>query len=225
MSQKPLVMIKGTRDGLTLFLSDDASFHDVKEQLVDMLNQDDFDEVDSLITIKVELGNRLLHTDEREELKTLIQSKRRLVVQDIVSNVITKQEALALKKASDIHLHMRPVRSGQVVDIVGDVLVIGDVNPGGTVKATGNVFILGALRGIAHAGYEGNKDVVIVASLMNPVQLRIAEFYSRAPDYETDGVYMECAYIEKGQIVMDRLQQVMKKCPVINGFERSVLNV
>lgn len=225
MSQKPLVMIKGTRDGLTLFLSDDAPFHDVKEQLIDMLNQDDFDEVDSLITIKVELGNRLLHTDEREELKTLIQSKRRLVVQDIVSNVISKQEALALKEASDVHLHTRPVRSGQVVDIVGDVLVIGDVNPGGTVKATGNVFVLGALRGIAHAGYEGNADVVIAASLMNPVQLRIAELYSRAPDYETDGVYMECAYIEEGQIVMDRLQQVMKKRPVMNEFERSVLNV
>lgn len=225
MSQKPLVMIKGTRDGLTLFLSDDAPFHDVKEQLIDMLNQDDFDEVDSLITIKVELGNRLLHTDEREELKTLIQSKRRLVVQDIVSNVISKQEALTLKEASDVHLHTRPVRSGQVVDIVGDVLVIGDVNPGGTVKATGNVFVLGALRGIAHAGYEGNADVVIAASLMNPVQLRIAELYSRAPDYETDGVYMECAYIEEGQIVMDRLQQVMKKRPVMNEFERSVLNV
>jgi septum site-determining protein MinC len=112
-----------------------------------------------------------------------------------------------------------------VVDIVGDVLVIGDVNPGGTVKATGNVFVLGALRGIAHAGYGGNADVVIAASLMNPVQLRIAELYSRAPDYETDGVYMECAYIEEGQIVMDRLQQVMKKRPVMNGFERSVLNV
>lgn len=225
MAQKPLVMIKGTRDGLTLFLNDDAPFQAVKEQLINMLNQDDFDDVDSLITIKVELGNRLLHKDEKDDLKTLIQSKRRLVVQEIVSHVISKQEALALKEAADVHVHSRPIRSGQVIDIIGDALIVGDVNPGGTVKATGNVFVLGALRGIAHAGYEGNTDVVIAASLMNPVQLRIAELYSRSPDYETDGVHMECAYIEENQIVMDRLQEVMKKRPIINGFERSVLNV
>lgn len=225
MSPKQLVMIKGTRDGLTLFLNDDAPFQDVLDQLIEMLNQDDFDEVDSLITIKVELGNRLLHNEAKEELRSLIQAKQRLVVQDIVSHVISKEEAIKLKEATDVHIHTRTIRSGQIIDIVGDALVIGDVNPGATIKATGNVFVLGVLRGIAHAGYEGNKDVVIAASLMNPVQLRIADMYSRAPDYETDGVFMECAYVEDGQIMMDRLQHVMKKRPVMNGFERSVLNV
>src|SRR5699024_8352171 len=95
----------------------------------------------------------------------------------------------ALKRISEI------VRSGQVVDVEGDVLLIGDVNPGGTLQATGDIYILGKLYGIAHAGSKGNEDAVIAASYMNPTQLKIASQLSRAPDHESDGVYMECAYL------------------------------
>jgi len=60
---------------------------------------------------------------------------------------------------------------------------------------------------------------------MNPMQLRIADRYSRSPDYETDGVYMECGYIDQSdKIIIDRLQIVAKNRPELNEFERSVLN-
>src|SRR5699024_1960787 len=100
------------------------------------------------------------------------------------------------------------VRSGQVLDIEGDLLLIGDVNPGGEVRATGDIYILGKLYGIAHAGTKGNEEAVIAASYMNPNQLRISHYISRAPDYETEGVYMECGYLDqhKEKIVIDRLQ-------------------
>src|SRR5699024_10424628 len=86
----------------------------------------------------------------------------------------------------------RVVRSGQVLRVEGDLLLIGDVNPGGKVVATGDIYIMGNLRGIAHAGINGNRKAIIAASYMKPTQLRIADYISRAPDYETDGVYMEC---------------------------------
>ena len=47
------------------------------------------------------------------------------------------------------------VRSGQVVKAEGDLVVIGDVNPNGRVVAAGSIYVLGRLKGIAHAGANG----------------------------------------------------------------------
>src|SRR5699024_8357166 len=100
------------------------------------------------------------------------------------------------------------VRSGQVAEVAGDLLLIGDENPGAQVRATGCIYILGHLYGIAHAGIYGDVRTTIAASYMNPAQLCIGNYMSRAPDYETEGTYMECAYldVENDKLVIVRLQ-------------------
>src|SRR5699024_1940944 len=117
-------------------------------------------------------------------------------------------------------------RSGQVLEVTGNLLLIGDVNPGGRVIATGNIYIMGQLNGIAHAGSEGDTQAVIVASYMKPNQLRIADYISRAPDYEPQGVYMECGFIDEEQdkIMIDRLQVLTQRRKSLSGFERRMLN-
>lgn len=219
------IIIKGTRDGLTLYLDDSCSFDHLITELDRVLSQDDLDDEDSLVRMNIQLGYRHLHTNQEKTLRDLIRKKKKLVVQNIESNVILKDDAIKWKEESDVRILTKTIRSGQEIEITGDLLLVGDVNPGGTVKATGNVFIMGSLNGIAHAGYQGNRAAVIMASYMNPVQLRIADLYSRSPDYETEGVYMECGYIdESNKIIIDRLQVVARKRPELNGFERSVLN-
>ncbi len=225
MGKNQHIIIKGTRDGLTLYLDDSCSFDYLINELDQILAQDELDTEDSLIRINIQLGNRYLHKEQEEILRELIRKKKKLVVQTIESNVILKEDAIKWKEANEVRIIARTIRSGQEVSITGDLLLVGDVNPGGTVKATGNIFILGSLQGIAHAGYNGNLQAVIMASYMNPVQLRIANLYSRSPDYETEGVYMECGYVDdSNKIMIDRLQVVAKKRPELNGFERSVLN-
>ncbi|KPD01607.1 Septum site-determining protein MinC [Geobacillus sp. BCO2] len=147
---------------------------------------------------------------------------KNLVVDSIESNVMSKAEAIEWMRKTEIVPVSRIVRSGQVLHVEGDLLLIGDVNPGGTVIAGGNIFILGALRGIAHAGYAGNKQAIIAASVMKPMQLRIGDIMSRAPDSKTDeGNEMECAYIdEHNQIVVDRLQLLMHLRPNLTRLER-----
>lgn len=65
------------------------------------------------------------------------------------------------------------LRSGQVVRFEGDVVVFGDVNPGAQIIATGNVLVLGALKGLVHAGSDGDERAVILSFEMAPTQLRI----------------------------------------------------
>ena len=44
------------------------------------------------------------------------------------------------------------LRSGQKEEYPGSLVICGDVNAGAEVIAGGNIMILGALRGLAHAG-------------------------------------------------------------------------
>ena len=44
------------------------------------------------------------------------------------------------------------LRSGQVFESDGSVVVLGDVNPGGKVVAKGSVIVLGSLKGNIFAG-------------------------------------------------------------------------
>ena len=81
-------------------------------------------------------------------------------------------------KGSNVLIVNKNLRSGQIIEHAGDVLILGSVNPGAEVRATGNVIVLGELKGIAWAGYLGNKDAVIVALKMQPQQLRIANLFA-----------------------------------------------
>ena len=69
----------------------------------------------------------------------------------------------------------RTLRSGQTVRHSGNVVVMGDVNPGASLEAEGDVIVLGSLRGQAHAGCSGREDAVVVAISMQATQLRIGQ--------------------------------------------------
>lgn len=210
IKKQQYVIMKGTKDGLTLNLDDQCRFDELLAELEEKLavtvpEDDEY----SLVTVNIHVGNRYLTSEEQETLKNIIRKKNKLVVQEIYSNVISKQEAEELLKAKQIVSVTRIIRSGQVLEVEGDLLLVGDVNPGGIVQATGNIYILGALRGIAHAGMTGKRDKKIVAGQMRPTQLRIADLVNRAPDYSTiETRESECAFIdeETGQIVIDRIQ-------------------
>ena len=74
------------------------------------------------------------------------------------------------------------LRSGQILESDGNVVIIGDCHPGSEIRAIGDITVWGILSGIAHAGYKGNKNAKVRALKMNAVQLRIANCYSRRPD-------------------------------------------
>ena len=74
------------------------------------------------------------------------------------------------------------LRSGQIERALeGNMVILGDVNPGAEVVAAGDIIVLGTLRGVAHAGALGNTSSVIFALNLLPTQLRIGRFITRAP--------------------------------------------
>ena len=224
--KKQIITIKGTRDGLTLFIDDSCLYDEAYKDLSDKLTTNRPQKDEPVVSVSVKLGKRYLNQAQKEELKELISKDNHFTIDSIQSDVVSRQDALGWMEASKVKTINKIVRSGQVVEITGDLLLIGDVNPGGKVESTGNIYVMGSLHGIAHAGKDGNRDAIIVASFMKPNQLRIADYISRAPDYESEGVYMECGRIDEKQdkIIIDRLQVLAHKQIDLNGFERRMNN-
>ena len=223
MKKRQNVTIKGTKEGLVLHLDDTCSYEELKKELDQKLSANSrTQEERNLFSVKVHVGNRYLTEEQREELKSLIRQKKNLVVDDIESDVMTKEEAKRQKAENEVMTVSSIVRSGQVLRTPGDLLLIGDVNPGGSVVAGGNIFIMGSLKGLAHAGCYGNEEAVIAASNMKPTQLKISDSINRAPDtiQKNEKREMECAYIDEDrQIIVDRLQVLIHLRPNLNRFE------
>lgn len=99
------------------------------------------------------------------------------------------------------------VRSGAVVRFAGDIQIFGDVNPGAQLIAGGNILVLGALKGLAHAGFRGDDRSVILAFDMRPTQLRIGKVIqlpkALSPEQEARHVIPEVAWIHNGSIQIE----------------------
>ena len=104
------------------------------------------------------------------------------------------------------NFHEGTVRSGEYIESPGDLLILGDVNPGAKVSAEGNIIIWGRLLGIAHAGNKGNSSATISALQLRPVQLRIATKVARGPKEKPQLGLAEQARIYFGEIIISPLE-------------------
>lgn len=109
----------------------------------------------------------------------------------------------------------RTLRSGQSITSEGNIVIIGDVNPGSEIIAKGDITVWGILGGIAHAGRDGNKYARIRALKMNAIQLRIADTFARRPDninipyiQKTDTFMPEEAIVRNKQIYIHKIHEV-----------------
>ncbi|HDQ70696.1 MAG TPA: septum site-determining protein MinC [Chloroflexi bacterium] len=97
----------------------------------------------------------------------------------------------------------RTLRSGQSLRHPGNVVIIGDVNPGAEVVAGGDIVIWGRVQGVVHAGALGDDRAVICALDLAPMQLRIANHIARSPDERHRQPWPEMASVRDEQIVAE----------------------
>ncbi|PTA69321.1 septum site-determining protein MinC [Deinococcus arcticus] len=103
------------------------------------------------------------------------------------------------------------LRAGMRETYPGSVIVLGDVNPGAEILAGGDVIVVGALRGLAHAGCTGNTEAMVWARPIASAQIRIADAVARAPEgsslstmrHRDDQPVPEMARLHDGAIRID----------------------
>ncbi|HBT16224.1 MAG TPA: septum site-determining protein MinC [Firmicutes bacterium] len=201
------LVFKGLKQGLTLFIPEEKSFAHWLEILDLQLKQaKNFFQGGAIL---VEIGERKLSPSEHGDLKRLL-AKYRMTIKSF--NPLEKKrfnpwprEIQKKEKQAEVLFFKGTVRSGQRLENDGHIVIKGDVNPGGEVVASGDIIILGALRGIAHAGARGNLQAEIIALTISPVQLRIAHIFSRTPEGREERQGPEIAHIKGEKIVVQRL--------------------
>ena len=219
------VMIKGSKQGLTIVIDDHSSLSEALKDLDDKLSiHHSTIEPTASIHVTIHTGNRYLTDEQAKVLVDLVEKKGYMKVNHVESNVILHEEAKRLAEEVAVTKVVKIVRSGQIMEVKGDLLLIGDVNPGATVKAGGNIFIMGSLRGKAQAGMHGNKECVVSASLFKPSQIVIGDVLYNSFDYdEHEDHKMGCAYLDQsGEMIFDRLQVLCKVRPNLSLFEEGV---
>lgn len=211
------VTIKGIKDGLVFLLDDKCDFGTLLEELRYKLEHSHQNILTGpIIHVDVKLGKRIVNSDEKEMILDILSRKGNLLVRSIEMPELMS----AVDPMKSLTTLTGIVRSGQVLHHEGNLLFLGDVNPGGTVACTGDIYILGALRGMAHAGLKGNVEAVIAASFLAPTQLRIAEVISRPPDeWENRETSMEFAFLRDGKMQIDKIGNLFRIRPDFNVFK------
>ncbi len=109
-----------------------------------------------------------------------------------------------MQARSETVIQARTLRSGGRVVSGGSLVVLGDVNAGAELVADGDVIVTGVLRGVAHAGANGNEAALIYADRILAPQLRIAGALAQGDPSAADlpGRRHEVAVLQDGAIVV-----------------------
>ncbi len=200
MSQPNLLQIKGIRDGLLITLGS-APWKDLSAAL--------FAQVESQqaffngARVALDVGTLPLHVNDLAALRDALSEKGITLWAVVSESNLTESTAqmlgLATRLAKPKTEPARPapaaeppredtplwvqktLRSGVRVEHPGHVVVLGDVNPGAEIVSGGSVVVWGRLRGVVHAGAQGNREAVVCALDLSPTQLRIAEEIAITP--------------------------------------------
>ena len=202
---KNYVSINLKKDEIVIKLSDEAEQEDIIKLLRKKLPELRKLYKDEKTPIKV--VGKVLKNKEIDEIQTLIKSKIDVDIEfDMPKSLglhsITKtfEKEIAVSEAT---FHRGSLRSGKKLECEGSLIILGDVNSGAEVIASDNIVVLGALRGLAHAGAKGNKQAIIAAGLIDTVQIRIANIVKEIDRDEETMHKQSTVYVEENQIIIE----------------------
>ena len=212
-----IVVLRAYRDGLHLIIRPHLSIAEVEEAIQQEMSRMNQPLVGA--SVQIDLKCPLLKEEEMTYLKSKLQETYNLTVRSIEAfdeqappPIAAAPTTHALPQRTDTQssrdtepskIIPYTIRSGQGEDFPqGSLIIYGDVNSGAEVRAGGDIVVLGALRGNAHAGINGRLSAVIIAMDLVPVQLQIGNFINRRPINQKPRGYPEIARIGVEDVII-----------------------
>jgi len=166
---------------------------------------------ETLEDVKLSLGT--VSTNRRQTAVAAATSgysvQQNILSQPLIEAPIDSGESASGMTAEPLYLQST-VRSGVEIRHPGTIVIFGDLNPGGKAIAAGDILVWGRLRGIAHAGAQGNHQCRITALQMEFTQLRIADAVARAPKLRPRRLSPELAFMTTEGIRLARTSEFAK---------------
>ena len=187
MNSQPVV-IKSSKNGINLVLDDKLSFTEILEEIKKKFI--DSEKFFKNAHIAISFEGRALSQEEQFEIIEMIQQCTTITIICILDHDELMDEVMQrrINAYQESHspqtgqFYKGTLRSGQQIESETSMVVLGDVNPGAKVIAKGNIVILGALKGSAYAGANGDSGCFVAALEMDPVQIKIGDHIGRSAD-------------------------------------------
>ena len=216
------VIIKGSKSGITVFLDNEMPFEELLESVSDKFKN--ASKFFNNANMAISFDGRDLSAEEEKKILNIISDVSDLNIVCVLDEnndmKLFKRLQPVSQTVSDSRtscmFYKGTLRSGQVFEADGSVVVLGDVNPGGKVVAKGSVIVLGSLKGNIFAGVDGNENAFVVALEMSPMQIKIGDIIARSSDSGTKAtkgrgkvkvVEPKIAYVYDQNIYIEDLEQ------------------
>lgn len=179
------IKISQTTDEIILNVNVIANIEEILEELkIKLPKLRDFYQTS---TIPIRITGRLFTDSEIEKVRAFIHEEINVEVNfDDISKLLGLH---AIKKTFEVGTEISEtkfiqgsLRCGRREEYSGSLVICGDVNSGAEVVAGGNIIIEGALRGMAHAGANGNTKAIISANFIEVTQIRIANLVTEVSE-------------------------------------------
>jgi septum site-determining protein MinC len=200
------IQVRGNKDGINAIIDIEkfSNFNEVINVLVDRLSIGKGFYRNSILKLTANFKN--ITDSEIAKLKDELFDK--IHVRDCIF------EDISIKKSEDNKVFngiyegktkfiRKTIRSGQLINYPGNIVIIGDINSGAEVVAKGNIVVLGSIKGQVKAGIGGNDKSIIAAFSLQPEVLQINEILTIAPEDGIKPSYPEVAKIKDGAIVVE----------------------
>ncbi len=147
---KPAVF-KGSKDGVVLLINREAPFDQILSYLEMILDERKYFFSGAYITL--DTNGRELSENELRDIEDLLKKyaisfkmkgKEKVYAREVVHSTPQNVE--------NVMVIPHTLRSGQLVNFDGNVVILGDINEGAEVHAGFDVYVFGIVRGIVDAG-------------------------------------------------------------------------
>lgn len=182
------VVIKSNKYGIAVILDAAVTYEKLLEDVKEKFKQSAKFFKNAQMAVSFE--GRNLTLQQEQELVAIITENSELDIVCIVDQ--DKEREMIFQKSLEEKLqevqtqggqfYKGTLRSGQFLEAESSIIVLGDVNPGANIISTGNIIVLGSLKGTVYAGGNGNGNAFVVALDMDPMQIRIGDVIARSAD-------------------------------------------
>lgn len=197
------ILIKGNKEGLyaVIYMNKFKDFDEMLESLLEKLTRGK--KFYRGATLKIATDLKYLSERELNKLKDVLFEE--FMIKDCI---LEDREEKVNKVFSGVYegrtkFIRKTIRGGQSINYSGNIVIIGDVNPGAEIYAAGNIIVLGTLKGHVHAGFGGNDKAIIAAFSLQPEILQIASIMTRSPEDGLKPQYPEVAKVKDNTIIVE----------------------
>src|SRR6266516_6001519 len=103
----------------------------------------------------------VISNDVSSELSIDVGNEPTITAEILSEQTQVQASRLDPRDSDDTLFLRRTIRSGQAIQHASSIVILGDVNPGAEIVASGDIIVLGVLRCMVDAGYSNKENAIV----------------------------------------------------------------